>query len=67
MISVIIALYNAENVIGRCIESVYASSYTDYEVIVVDDGSTDKTSFIVQSSMWNGQVKYLYEKKDNQD
>jgi len=43
MISVIIALYNAEKVIGRCLESVYASLYKDYEVIVVDDCSTDKS------------------------
>src|SRR3989304_6044239 len=43
MISVIIALYNAEKVIGRCLEYVYASLYEDYEVIVVDDSSTDKS------------------------
>src|SRR3989304_6763558 len=43
MISVIIALYNAENVIGRCLESVYRSSFKDYEVIVVDDCSTDNS------------------------
>lgn len=41
MISVIIALYNAEKVIGRCIESVYGSSFKEYELIVVDDCSTD--------------------------
>ncbi len=43
MISVIIALYNAEEVIGRCLESVYRSSFKDYEVIVVDDCSTDNS------------------------
>lgn len=43
MISVIIPLYNAEKVVGRCLESVYASSYEDYEVIVVDDCSTDNS------------------------
>lgn len=43
MISVIIALYNAEKVVGRCIESVHASVYKDYEVIVVDDCSTDNS------------------------
>lgn len=43
MISVIIALYNAENVIGRCLESVYRSSFKDYEVIVVDDCSIDNS------------------------
>ena len=41
MISVIIALHNDEKVIGRCLESVYASLYKDYEVIVVDDCSSD--------------------------
>src|SRR4030066_672074 len=48
MISVIIALYNAENVIGRCLESVYKSSFKDYEVIVVDDCSTDNSSEIAR-------------------
>ncbi|OGW44886.1 MAG: hypothetical protein A2132_02650 [Nitrospirae bacterium RBG_16_43_11] len=43
MISVIIALYNADKAIGKCLESVYASSYKDYEVIVVDDRSTDNS------------------------
>ena len=43
MISVIIALYNAEKAIGKCLESVYASSYNNYEVIVVDDCSTDNS------------------------
>src|SRR3990172_5982803 len=48
MISVIIALYNAEKVIGRCLESVYASIYRDYDVIVVDDCSTDNSYEIVK-------------------
>src|SRR4030067_2904753 len=43
MISVIIALYNAENVIGRCLESVVRSLFKDYEFIVVDDCSTDNS------------------------
>lgn len=43
MVSIIIPAYNAEDYIGRCIESCLAQSYKDIEVIVVDDGSKDQT------------------------
>ncbi|WP_024866212.1 DUF4422 domain-containing protein [Butyrivibrio sp. FCS014] len=41
MITVIIPMYNTENYIERCLSSVTAQSYTDLEIIVIDDGSTD--------------------------
>lgn len=41
MISVIIPVYNRAGVIRQCLESVFAQTCRDYEVIVVDDGSTD--------------------------
>jgi glycosyltransferase involved in cell wall biosynthesis len=40
-VSVIIPLYNAAQFIGQCLESVYATDFSGFEVIVVDDGSTD--------------------------
>lgn len=48
-VSVIIPVYQGEATIRRCLDSVYASSYTDFELIVVDDGSTDSTPEIVRS------------------
>lgn len=48
MISVIIPLYNKEQSITTTLESVFSQSYTDYEVIVVDDGSTDNSANIVR-------------------
>ncbi len=42
-VSIIIPAYNEEKVIGQCLESLENQSYKDIEVIVVDDGSTDKT------------------------
>ena len=40
-ISVVIPMYNAERFIRQCLISVLSSKFTDYEVIVVDDCSTD--------------------------
>lgn len=41
MISVIIPVYNVESYLGRCIDSVLCSAYEDFELILVNDGSTD--------------------------
>lgn len=46
--SIIIPVYNGEKTIGRCLRSVFDSIYKNFEVIVVDDGSTDETWKIVQ-------------------
>ena len=46
MISVIMPAYNVENYIARSLESVLVQTYDDYELIVVDDGSTDGTGKI---------------------
>lgn len=49
MISVIIPLYNKERQIRATLESVLRQSYTDYEIVVVDDGSTDGSASVVES------------------
>ena len=41
MISVIIPVYNAEQYIKRCLNSVLNQTFNDYEIIMVNDGSTD--------------------------
>lgn len=41
MISVIVPVYNVQDYVRRCLESVAAQTFTDFECIVIDDGSTD--------------------------
>ena len=49
MISVVIPLYNKEQSIVATLQSVFDQNYTDYEVIIVDDGSTDNSLNVVRS------------------
>lgn len=48
MISLIIPVYNRENVIKECIFSVLSQNYQNFEIVIVDDGSSDKTFEICQ-------------------
>jgi glycosyltransferase involved in cell wall biosynthesis len=43
-VSIVIRVYNRERYIGRAIESVLSQTYTDFDLLVWDDGSTDKTA-----------------------
>ena len=42
-ISVIVPVYNVENYIEKCIESILSQTYTDFELLLINDGSSDKS------------------------
>ena len=46
LISIIVPIYNTEKYLDECIQSVLAQSYKDWELLLVNDGSTDKSPFI---------------------
>ena len=46
LVSVVIPVYNVENYLDRCLESVVAQTYSNLDIILVDDGSLDKSSDI---------------------
>ena len=48
-ISVILTAYNSEKYISRAIESIFSQSFKNYELLVIDDGSSDKTVEIINS------------------
>ena len=41
LISVIVPIYNVEKYLNRCVDSILQQSYTNLEIILVDDGATD--------------------------
>ena len=62
--SIVIPTYNRANFISKAIESVLAQSFKDFEIVVVDDGSTDETEQVVMS-IKNEKVRYF--RKENEE
>ena len=65
-VSVVIPMYNTEKYIGACLESIFGQTFQNFEVIVVDDCSTDRSPEIVKSYIpkFGGRLK-LYRMKKN--
>lgn len=62
-IDVIIPMYNASSMISETIESVEASDFNDFKIIIVDDGSTDDSCEIVVKLGKKYDNIYYYKKK----
>ena len=65
--SVIIPLYNKAPYIRKALESVLAQTYTDYELIIVDDGSTDGSAEIAEAILQEAISQQGYETKGMED
>jgi glycosyltransferase involved in cell wall biosynthesis len=58
-VSVVVATYNRATLLAETIDSVLQQRFQDYELIVVDDGSTDGTQALLQS--YRSRIRYLYQ------
>lgn len=60
MISIIVPIYNAEDTIARLIESIVNQTYTDWELLLINDSSTDNTQTICEEfSLRDSRIKFL--------
>jgi len=60
-VSFIVPVYNAEPYIRQCVDSLMAQTYTDYEIVLVDDGSLDNSPAICDSyAEQDGRIKVIH-------
>ncbi len=65
MVSVIIPIYNSEKKLCRCVDSVLSQTYTDFELILVDDGSTDSTPQICDDyALKDKRIKVIHKSNE---
>ena len=62
-VSVVVAAYNSEEYLRKCLDSIVSQTYKDLELILVDDGSTDSTSLICDEYASKDQrIKVIHQK-----
>ncbi|MBS1514219.1 MAG: glycosyltransferase [Bacteroidetes bacterium] len=64
-VSVIIPCYNVEKFILKCLESLNTQTFRDFEIIVVDDGSTDNSELVIKKYLNENCLNYKYLKQKN--
>ncbi len=63
-VSIIVPCYNSEKTIERCINSIKNQSFKDFEALIIDDGSTDNTSMIINRLIKDDE-RFQYYYKEN--
>jgi alpha-1,6-rhamnosyltransferase len=58
-VTVVVPVHNRETYIGEAIDSVIAQDYPDWDLVVVDDGSTDRSTDVVKSRMPNVRITFI--------
>ena len=59
--SIIIPSFNRTHIIDRAIQGVLQQTFQDFEILIVDDGSTDNTQAIVKEYSADLKIKYIYQ------
>lgn len=62
MISIVIPLYNKQQTICRCLQSIFNQSFTEYEILIINDGSTDDSIQIIKNSFRDERIVIVNKK-----
>ena len=65
LISVIIPVYNVEQYLSHCIDSILSQTFTNFEILLIDDGSTDNSGIICDNYKNNDYRIKVFHKKHN--
>lgn len=65
LVSLIIPVYNSEKYINRCLDSILSQSYTNFEVICIDDGSSDRSGSILDAYQMQNPGKFVIKHQPN--
>ena len=60
LVSIILPVYNGQDFIEQCIKNILCQTFNRFELIIIDDGSTDNTSEIIQS-IFDERIKVIYQ------
>ena len=67
LLSIIIPVYNVEKYLRECIDSILAEEFQDYEIILIDDGSSDGSPQIADEYTKNdSRIKIIHQKNQGQ-
>src|SRR4030043_677699 len=64
LFSVLIANYNNGKFLKECLQSIFSQTYSNWEIIIVDDASTDNSLLIYKQYLNNNKIKICYNKKN---
>ncbi|WP_302545739.1 glycosyltransferase family 2 protein [Coprobacter fastidiosus] len=64
LVSIIVPIYNAELYVSECIDSILKQTYTNFELLLINDGSTDNTSYICKKYNKDDNRIHYIEKKN---
>ena len=60
-LSIVVPVYNVGDLVKKCIESLINQSYSDIEIIIINDGSTDESVKYIEPFLKDKRIKYIYQ------